>query len=97
MNQLLSNLRSLVSRLDSEDEEAYNLWTCLPSYKVAEKYHGDYAAEKKPSNKDVMVEACMLIAELKNLEFYKEHPSAKHKKWFEECPCGEFCHKKEKS
>lgn len=79
-----SDLREFVRRLDDEDSAAHDLWTWLPSCKVAEKHHGDYACEHRPTNADLMREAAMLIAEMRGFK----HTDEEKTEWFEQCPCG---------
>lgn len=71
--------------LSAEQSAAADLWSWLPSHKVAAKHHGDYAVEYCPSNHDVLVEAAMYVAHLL-------HPSdpltAEARAWFALCPCG---------
>lgn len=77
---LVGQLRSLVRDLDDADNAAFDLWTWLPSYRAAEKHHGDYACEFRPSNADVMIEASQVLGCLKH---GKPEPEP-------DCPCGEF-------
>ena len=72
--------------LADEDEAASDLWSWLPSHAVAEKHHGDYASEHRPSNRDVMVEAAMYLAHLKRPD---EPLTQEEKDWFAACPCGD--------
>ena len=72
--------------LADEDSAASDLWSWLPSHAVAEKYHGDYASEHCPSNRDVMVEAAMYLAHLKRPDVPL---TPEEKDWFERCPCDE--------
>jgi hypothetical protein len=80
------DLIALGQELSAEDDAASDLWTWLPSHKIAQKHHGDYAIEHRPTNADVMREAAMYFGHLK-------HPdtplTAEEKEWFESCPCGE--------
>ena len=69
----VKELIELGEELSSEREKAHDLWTWLPSYKVAEKNHGDYASEHCPSVKDVMTEAAMYIGRLR----YGQEPPSK--------------------
>ena len=55
----------LGEQLSREENAAFDLWTWLPSYKEARKYHGDYADEQRPSTDWIMREACHVLAELK--------------------------------
>lgn len=56
---------SLGEQLSREENAAYDLWTWLPSYREAKKYHGDYADEQRPSTDWVMREASSYFADLK--------------------------------
>lgn len=49
--------------LAEEQNMAYQLWTWLPSYKEAQKLHGDYASNFIPSIYDIMEEAATVLAE----------------------------------
>jgi len=73
----------LGAQLDEERNAASDLWTWLPSYKVAERYHGDYATEFMPSVSDVMREAAAWFAA-------RQYPATDRERgMFETCPCGE--------
>lgn len=76
---------SFARELEEQRESSFNLWTWLPSYREAEKYHGDYAIEHMPSVADIMKEASMYIADdlSPTEEDYKKHGD-----WYK-CPCGE--------
>jgi len=75
----------LGNQLAEERDAAFSLWTWLPSYKEAEKHHGDYAGEHMPSVADIIKEASMFIAHGLN-------PTDEQRKeageWYQ-CPCGE--------
>lgn len=87
MSQRLRNLiQNLAGDFDREDGCAFDLWTWLPSHKVAENYHGDYASSFTPSIAFVLAEAAFVLAEHAGYE----HTSAERAK-YEECPCGEGC------
>jgi len=73
-------------QLSEEDDAASDLWSWLPSHAVAQKHHGDYASEHRPSNKDVMTEAALYLARLTRPG---EPLTAEEKDWFETCPCDE--------
>lgn len=75
--------------LERQDNEAFMLWTWLPSYRAAKKHHGDYSDNFTPPISDILTEATMYIAELKDPEHYKNFPSPEHARFFEQCPCGE--------
>lgn len=79
---------ALGSQLSEERSAAHDLWTWLPSYKVAERNHGDYASEFCPCVKDVMTEAAMYISTLKDPPGKKETPD--EKEWFTRCPCEQY-------
>ena len=83
---LRSQVTALGRQLDREDNAAFNLWTWLPSFNMAEKYHGDYADEFRPYNDDVMEEAASMIGALKHGEPVPD---------CETCPCGEYCEERE--
>ncbi len=84
--KLAQELIRLGEQLAAENAAAADLWSWLPSHKIAEQHHGDYASEHGPSNQDVMVEAAMYLGHLK-------HPTIPltpgEKEWFARCPCGE--------
>lgn len=83
----INDFISLGRELEKIQEEAYNLWSWLPSRKVAEKHHGDYADEFTPPPSDVMGEAVLYFAKMK---YRPNDPLTEEEKhWFEECPCGE--------
>ena len=90
-NPLASQLIALGQQLSEERDAAHDLWTWLPSHKVAERFHGDYASNNCPSVKDVMVEAAMYIACLKDNTGRVDRVghTQEEKEWFERCPCGE--------
>jgi hypothetical protein len=73
-------------QLDAESNAAHDLWTWLPSYKVAQKHHGDYASEHCPSNQDVMHEASLYLA---NASRTNTEMTPEEEEWFTRCPCGE--------
>lgn len=80
------DLTRLGAQINEENNAAHDLWTWLPSHKVAEKHHGDYASEHCPSNADVMKEATMYMTYLKHPE---DALTAEERDWFASCPCGE--------
>jgi hypothetical protein len=82
--KLAQELIRFGQQLAQESDAAADLWTWLPSHKVAEEAHGDHAAELRPSNKDVMVEAAMYLAHLKRPEVPL---TAEEQEWFMRCPC----------
>ena len=80
------DLIRLGEQLAEEQAAAHDLWSWLPSHKIAEKHHGDYASEHCPSTNDVMKEAAMYLGHIK-------HPDValtpEEEEWFTSCPCGE--------
>jgi len=84
--KLAQELISLGQQLADENASAYDLWTWLPSHKIAQKHHGDYASEFCPSNGDVMKEAAMYLGHLKRPEVPL---TPEEQEWFTRCPCGE--------
>ena len=76
---------SLAHELEAQQNEAYSLWTWLPSYKAAEAAHGDYASNHTPSVADVLKEACMFIAHGLNPSDEQRAEAGD----FYKCPCGE--------
>lgn len=84
--KLISEFISLGHLLSEQVDAAGQLWTWLPSHKVAEKHHGDYAMEFCPSVKDVLVEAAMYIGHMKHPE---RALGLDEQDWFTRCPCGE--------
>ena len=63
------DLIRLGEQLAQEQAAALDLWSWLPSYKIAERYHGAHALEHCPNNADVMVEAAMYFGYLKHPDF----------------------------
>lgn len=70
---------------------SHDLWTHLPSYEIARRFHGDYADDFKPSPEHVMQEAAEVLWALANggtasgVVFWSEQSSD----CFDGCPCGE--------
>lgn len=52
----------IARRISEEHDAAFSLWSWLPSYAVAKKEYGDYAAEFMPPITEVMREAAIEIA-----------------------------------
>lgn len=80
LNQLMAEM---VHQDEMESEASQELWTWLPSYKEAEKHHGDYASEFRPSVGDIMKEATFFISH--NLNPTEEQ--IKEAGEFYQCPC----------
>ena len=83
--KLAQDLIQFGQQLAEENNAAYDLWTWLPSRTVAQKHHGDYAFEHRPSNKDVMHEASMFLEHLARDD---KTLTTEEKEWFTRCPCG---------
>ena len=84
--KLADELIRFGQQLAEENSAAHDLWSWLPSYKVAQKHHGDYGTNAQPSNADVMKEAAMYLGHLKR----PETPlTPEEQDWFTRCPCGE--------
>ena len=96
MSNIVQKMISLGKTLEGIEDRTHDLWTHLPSYQVAKKYHGDYAMEFRPSSEDVMGEACEFIYAL------SQHAEKEHGELVErmkqsymvdfggQCLCGEF-------
>jgi hypothetical protein len=84
--KLAQELIEFGQQLSAENDAAHDLWTWLPSYKLAQKHHGDYASSHRPSNRDVLVEAAMWIA---NTSRADTAMTPEEEEWFTRCPCGE--------
>lgn len=84
--KLAQELIQLGQQLAAENEAAHDLWTWLPSYRIAQKHHGDHASAHRPSNRDVMVEAAMYLA---NIGRADTTVTPEEEAWFTRCPCGE--------
>ena len=82
---MTQTLIQLGQQLEAANTAAHDLWTWLPSHKIAQKHHGDYATEHCPNNSDVMKEAAMYLGHLK----HPEVPLIEEQEWFTSCPCGE--------
>ena len=80
------NLIQLGEELAEENNAAADLWSWLPSHAIALKHHGDYAANHCPSNRDVMVEASMYLAHLRQPDVPL---TPEEQEWFTRCPCDE--------
>lgn len=87
---LRSELIQLGKSLDEDNNRAHDLWTWLPSHKVAERHHGDYAGNFQPEIADIMTEAALYIAKLRRgVVCATKSEEAEEKDWFESCPCGD--------
>lgn len=78
-------VRNAARDLDAMSEAAHDLWTWLPSYKEAQKYHGDYAINHMPSFATIMAEASIVLAKV---EVQYPLPDSENEGYFY-CPCGE--------
>lgn len=82
----------LAKDFEAENNAAFSLWSWLPSYKIAEKYHGDYASSFQPSIASILEEAAFVLAEKAGYE-----QSAEDRAEYLQCPCGEGCEENGKS
>jgi len=82
--EFADGFRQLADRMDKECAAAFDLWTWLPSHDAAEKAHGAYADNYRPSNADVMREAATVLAYL----LHGDRPDAEECSYFR-CPCDE--------
>jgi hypothetical protein len=96
MDKIRSAIIDFAHELEEQHGAAFDLWTWLPSYKEAEKYHNDYACEYQPSVRDILIEATMYIADLKELLGVGPGDLAQltdkqinDASDFYKCPCGE--------
>lgn len=80
------DLIMLAHKLEDEENAASDLWTWLPSYEVANHFHGDYASDVRPGVCDVMIEASIYLASLAGC------CDAGDEAWFTQCPCGDPDH-----
>ena len=84
MKNLRDGMLELAKELEAEENAAFDLWSWLPSCKLAAKYHGDYYVEHQPCTADIMREACDVFAG----ETEKSLLTTT-------CPCGEGCESKD--
>lgn len=84
--KLAQELIRFGEQLAAENTAASDLWSWLPSHKIATKHHGDHAGEHCPSVRDVMTEAAMYLAVLQDPP--REY-TPEEQEWFTRCPCGE--------
>ncbi len=83
---LRQDIQRLAYEFELEDGAAFDLWTWLPSYQVAKKYHGDYADNHRPSGADIMREAARVMA----VHAGRVETEEEQARW-ENCPCGQYC------
>lgn len=84
-NSAKSFISDLARQFENEDNAGFDLWTHLPSYKEAQKFHGDYASEYRPTTADLLIEATMYISHGANPN---EEQIARAGEMYL-CPCGE--------
>jgi hypothetical protein len=79
--------------LADQRDKAHDLWTWLPSYKVAERHHNDYASEFAPTVADTLTEASLFLAYMrdvnKDVSKVPREFTPEELEWFTKCPCGE--------
>jgi hypothetical protein len=85
---LETDLCDFVHQLKNTRDSASDLWTWLPSKRKAEQCLGDYYCNVRPSNSDIMKEACDYIAD-------KCDPSKERldSHYLYQCPCNGDCPK----
>lgn len=66
---IIEEIITLGEQLVAQRDAASDLWTWLPSHKVAEKHHGDYAGEHLPTLQMVLTESSMYIVYLREAAF----------------------------
>lgn len=84
MSDFRDALISFAHRLEDESNAAHDLWSWLPSYEAAKKYHGDHAGNFAPSIADVMREASKVLSVAAGYGMTDEERA----EWFR-CPCDE--------
>lgn len=90
MSDLRTEIGRFAGELDRESNAASDLWTWLPSYKVAERHHGDYAGEHRPSVAEVMNEAAIYLGHLGfDGKVLPHRLTEDEAEWLIRCPCGE--------
>lgn len=87
MSDFKSMITALARELENESNAGFDLWTWLPSYRKAQKHHGDYASEHMPTTANIMDEACEYICLLVEGKTPEEIDKMDNE-WFD-CPCGE--------
>lgn len=89
MSDIVDQMINLGQRLADERNAAHDLWTWLPSYKATQKHHGDYASNFAACPRDVMVEASMYLAFLRDFVVARRSFTPDEAEMFESCVCGE--------
>jgi hypothetical protein len=80
---------SLGAELDEQQNAASDLWSWLPSHEATKKHHEDYVDNFTPAVKDIIVEASMYFAYLRDVAKEKREYTAEERDWFTKCACGE--------
>jgi hypothetical protein len=83
---LRNEIQNFAKELEEQDNAAMDLWSWLPSYREAKKYHGDYHHEFQPSIADIMKEASTVFAKTKYDEPIIDGDDRQPRF---QCPCGE--------
>lgn len=81
---MIEQLEALVQEYTRNQDSAFDLWTWLPSYRGAEKAHGDYGSSHQPSVAQILQEACNVFASQQYPDSNDPPP--------EVCPCQECGH-----
>lgn len=84
---LKNDIIRFAKELEEVNNASFDLWTWLPSRKMAEKAHGDYADEYQPELPNLLKETTMVLSLLSNKQFEKLEEES-YRSWFG-CPCEE--------
>lgn len=76
---LIEDMRRLVAVHDETAEDAYNLWSWLPSNYFAQATHGDYADEHRPTVACIMEEASRVMAYASGHDLNLDNPATRSK------------------
>lgn len=88
MTDLREDLIKFTDNLRKEQEAAFDLWTWLPSFKEAKRYHEDYADTLMPSVEMIMRECAVLCGYLQDRLHGRDRKLPEETDLFQ-CPCGE--------
>ncbi len=77
------DLLNLAKQLQIEEDIVSDLWTWLPSFREAQKYHGDHYHNYKPKLDNIVLEACLIFSVLNGHGLNSEEYSIFN------CPCTE--------
>jgi hypothetical protein len=77
---------TLGQQLSDESNQAYNLWTWLPSYQAAQEQYGDFAANYTPTVGDIILEATLFLAYKHRVEAGDAEAYTSEEESFFSCP-----------